>query len=144
MATMRRYGTTPERRRDLREHQTDAEAKLWYFLKGRHLAGFKFRRQHSIGPYILDFYCPERRAAVELDGSQHLDRVDYDDKRTAFLEPEGIRVLRFGNHEVLTTPWVCWRRFGVPSPSLSHCGERGTSFISRLAHLKKTMVRAPR
>jgi len=51
---MRRYGTTSERRRELREHQTDAEAKLWYFLKSRHLDGIKFRRQHSIGPYILD------------------------------------------------------------------------------------------
>ncbi|HEY8695053.1 MAG TPA: DUF559 domain-containing protein [Chloroflexota bacterium] len=53
--TMRRYGSTPERRRQLREQQTDAEAKLWYFLKSRHLDGIKFRRQHSLGPYILDF-----------------------------------------------------------------------------------------
>jgi len=55
MACMRRYGTTPERRRNPRNQPTDAEAKPWYFLKSRHFDGFKFRRQHSIGPYILDF-----------------------------------------------------------------------------------------
>jgi very-short-patch-repair endonuclease len=53
---MRRYGATPARRRDLRQQQTDAEAKLWCFLKSRHLDGFTFRRQHSVGPYILDFF----------------------------------------------------------------------------------------
>ena len=99
---MRRYGTTPERRRELREHQTDAEAKLWYFLKSRHLGGIKFRRQHSIGPYILDFYCASANLAVELDGSQHARQQAYDDSRTAFLAQQGIKVMRFTNDQVLT------------------------------------------
>jgi very-short-patch-repair endonuclease len=99
---MRRYGTTPDRRRELRAHQTDAERVLWQLLRSRQLGGFKFRRQHSIGPYILDFYCPSARVAVELDGSQHLERQAYDGRRTEYLASEGIAVVRFANGDVLS------------------------------------------
>jgi len=85
------------RRRTLRRNCTDAEALLWAHLRTRRLAGFKFRRQHPCGPYILDFYCSGRQVAVELDGGQHYDVTarDYDRRRTAFLNGQGITVLRF-------------------------------------------------
>ena len=102
---MRGYGTTSERRRQLRQGETDAEAKLWYFLQNRHLDGFKFRRQHSIGPYIVDFYCASAHVAIELDGSQHLQQQAYDEQRTAYLQTQGVaRVLRFTNDAVLANP----------------------------------------
>jgi len=87
------------RRRDLRRNGTDAEAVLWAHLRRKAFAEVKFRRQHPCGPYILDFYCPARRLAVELDGGQHFqpDAEAYDQRRTAFLAKEGIRVLRFPN-----------------------------------------------
>ena len=91
-----------EQRRELRSRLTPAESYLWSFLQRRQLRGRKFRRQHSVGPYILDFYCPEEKLAVELDGSthDHEDAQNYDAKRTAFLEGLGIRTLRFENREV--------------------------------------------
>jgi len=88
--------------RQLRKEQTDAEQLLWSLLRDRRLAGFKFRRQHPVEPYVVDFYCHEARLAVELDGGQHNepDERAKDAKRTAFLEGQGIRVLRFWNNEV--------------------------------------------
>ena len=62
----------------------------------------KFRRQQGIGPYILDFYCPERKLCVELDGSSHDYRYDYDEQRTAYLNGQGIRVVRFTNEQVFS------------------------------------------
>ena len=90
------------RRRDLRNHGTPAEAALWRLLKKRQLRGFKFRRQFGVGPYILDFYCPEKKLAIELDGAVHNDpaRRCYDAERTHALNAEGIRVLRFENRAV--------------------------------------------
>ena len=77
-------------------------------LKGRRLGGCKFRRQHSVGLYVLDFYCPSESLGIELDGSVHDDpaRRTYDVKRQEALEAEGIRVLRFENRTVLRTPGV--------------------------------------
>jgi len=66
------------------------------------MAGFKFRRQHSVGPYIFDFACAEAHVAVELDGSQHAEQSDYDVRRDSFLRSNGSRVLRFWNHDVLS------------------------------------------
>lgn len=88
--------------RQLRREQTDAERLLWYLLRGRQLGGFKFRRQSPFGPYILDFYCPQKRLAVELDGGGHADddQARHDVNRTAFLQNSGIQVLRFWNHQV--------------------------------------------
>ena len=91
------------RARRLRRDATDAEQTLWRRLRARQLDGFKFRRQHIVGNYILDFYCPECRLAVELDGGQHneADRRLRDDARTAFLESRGVAVLRYSNLEAL-------------------------------------------
>ena len=93
-------------RRDLRNHATPAERALWQMLKGRRLHGRKFRRQHSIGSFVLDFYCPTERLAVELDGSIHDDpaRRSYDVERQRALERLGVRVVRFANHAVLKAP----------------------------------------
>jgi very-short-patch-repair endonuclease len=83
--------------RNLRHYQTEWEGRLWGYLRDRRLGGFKFRRQHPVGNYILDFYCPKKKLAVEVDGSQHgLDeQLTRDQKRTADLEKKGIRVLRY-------------------------------------------------
>jgi len=89
--------------RELRRGQTKAEQLLWRLLRSRQVAGAKFRRQHALGPYILDFLCVERSLVVELDGDSHAqpEQVVWDEQRTRFLEARGLRVLRFSNHEVL-------------------------------------------
>ena len=91
-----------EQRIHLRHNLTPAEALLWRALKGRGVGGLKFRRQQGIGPFVLDFYCPEARLCVELDGSAHDYRYDYDERRTAYLAQQGIRVIRFTNDQVFT------------------------------------------
>jgi very-short-patch-repair endonuclease len=94
------------RRRALRSSSTDAERALWARLRAKRLLGFKFRRQHPCGPYILDFYCPSGQLAVELDGGQHFNLAaqDYDLRRTAFLLRRGVRVLRFPTDLVFREP----------------------------------------
>ncbi|AYA37332.1 DUF559 domain-containing protein [Hymenobacter oligotrophus] len=84
-------------RKQLRGNLTPAEAALWKALQGGRLDNRKFRRQHSVGPYILDFYCPAERLAVELDGQGHFDVAGeaHDVARAAYLRHVGIRVLRF-------------------------------------------------
>jgi very-short-patch-repair endonuclease len=85
------------RRRQLRRSSTDAEASLWCHLRSRRLAGFKFRRQHLCGPFILDFFCAERNLAIELDGGQHFEPATQhrDARRTRYLVQCGIAVMRF-------------------------------------------------
>ena len=90
-------------RKSLRRNMTPAEAALWRALRGRGAGGWKFRRQQGIGPYVLDFYSPELRLCVELDGSSHDYRFEYDEQRTAFLGKQGIRVIRFRNEQVWTS-----------------------------------------
>ncbi|KAA3613772.1 MAG: endonuclease domain-containing protein [Calditrichaeota bacterium] len=87
------------KRKELRNQATAAEIRLWKALQKRQLAGRKFRRQHSVGKYILDFYCPAERLCIELDGAHYGEsiRLEYDEKRTAFLQSIGIRALRFEN-----------------------------------------------
>jgi very-short-patch-repair endonuclease len=87
--------------RRMRKNLTDAEKKLWRYLRLRNIGGNKFRRQQSIGKYIVDFVCLEKKLIVEVDGGQHSENVAYDSERTAWLESEGYRVLRFWNNEVL-------------------------------------------
>ena len=87
--------------RALRNQPTDAEHRLWQYLRRRQLDGCRFRRQHPFGDYILDFACLERKLVVELDGSQHADNVRYDAQRTATLQQAGFFVLRFWNNDVL-------------------------------------------
>ncbi|MFN3315949.1 MAG: Eco57I restriction-modification methylase domain-containing protein, partial [Raineya sp.] len=93
-------------RKELRNNLTPAEAKLWTMLKGKQMDGRKFRRQHSFANYILDFYCPEERLAIELDGQGHFEatQAEYDRERDLFLETFGIRVLRFENKWVWDNP----------------------------------------
>ena len=87
--------------RKLRVNQTEAETRLWLRLRGRRLADAKFRRQTPIGHYIVDFICLEAKPIVELDGGQHTVNLAADDERTAWLEGQGFRVLRFWNNDVL-------------------------------------------
>jgi adenine-specific DNA-methyltransferase len=87
--------------RQLRKNQTDAEKLLWSRLRRRQVGNNKFRRQHAIGPYIVDFVCLSGKLIIELDGGQHAEQAAYDERRTAFLESEGFKVLRFWNTEVL-------------------------------------------
>ena len=93
-------------RKQLRSSLTPAEAALWRGLQRSQLNGKKFRRQHSVGPYILDFYCPECHLAVELDGQGHFNsmRSEYDYRRTEYLQKLNIRVLRFENRLVFENP----------------------------------------
>ena len=85
--------------RRLRQSQTEAEIRLWTFLRGSRLSGFKFRRQHPVPPYVLDFYCDDAKLAVELDGSQHTEVTDLE--RTRALQSKGIRV-RFWDNDALS------------------------------------------
>lgn len=90
------------RARTLRESATDAETLLWYHLRDRRLASYKFRRQRPIGPFFADVACLEAKLVVELDGGQHAEATEYDAARTRAMESEGFRVLRFWNNEVLS------------------------------------------
>ena len=87
--------------RELRRKLTDAEILMWQLLRNRGLMGYKFRRQHPMGPFILDFYCDEVKLAVELDGGHHSLQVEKDAARTRDLEDQGITVLRYWNDVVL-------------------------------------------
>jgi very-short-patch-repair endonuclease len=101
----RRFNRTPaktKRAQALRRDMTDAERKLWSALRGKQMAGVSFRRQHPVGDYVVDFYCPAAKLAIELDGGQHgfAANVRRDNRRTAELKATGIRVLRFWNNEL--------------------------------------------
>ncbi len=91
-----------QKRKDLRNNLTPAEIRLWTYLKNKQLEGRKFRRQHSIGNYIVDFYCPQEKLAIEIDGSVHKNSVNenYDLARTKFLNSNDITVIRFDNNEI--------------------------------------------
>ena len=94
--------TALARRRALRERATDAERLLWRLLRTRQFFGLNFRRQHSVGSYIVDFYCADHRLAVELDGGQHftVEGQAYDRRRTEYFATHGVHVLRFTNREL--------------------------------------------
>jgi len=89
--------------REMRKAPSDAEARLWYFLRDRRFLGYKFRRQKPIGQYIVDFICVECGLVIELDGGQHAEpqHKEEDCRRTAYLESLGLQVMRFWNEEVL-------------------------------------------
>jgi very-short-patch-repair endonuclease len=103
MKFLRNDPVLKQRRRELRRNQSDAERALWAKLRSRQLLGMKFFRQYSIGPYILDFYCPTVKLAVELDSGQHnqSDNKEHDASRSDFLKAQGIDVMRFWDNEVL-------------------------------------------
>ncbi len=87
--------------RRLRQDSTDSERRLWAVLRDRRLAGYRFRRQHPIGDVIVDFACTKHSLVIEADGGQHSDNPR-DERRTAFLQSEGWRVIRFWNNDVLS------------------------------------------
>ena len=91
-----------ERRRLLRKNSPEAELVIWSRLKAKQLLGHKFRRQYSVGAYVIDFYCPGLKLAIEIDGDSHFqeDARDKDEYRQAFIEAFGIRFVRFTNQEV--------------------------------------------
>ncbi len=91
---------TLARARESRRVLTPAEKLLWDKLRNRQLAGYKFRRQHPIGSFIVDFYCPEKHLVIEIDGDSHEERVVYDRKRTEIIEKYKVKVIRFSNNEV--------------------------------------------
>jgi primosomal protein N' (replication factor Y) len=110
--------------RQLRLNATDAENCLWHILRNRQLAGYRFRRQHPVGKYIADFVCIKYRLIVELDGGQHADNAR-DVVRTANLEKDGWKVVRFWNTDVLTNEEGVYltlldeiKTRGIPSPAL--------------------------
>lgn len=89
-------------RKQLRHHIPESEIILWAALKGKKLEGVKFRRQYSVGRYVVDFYCPQLKLAIEIDGDSHFteEAEHYDQKRTAYIESIGITVTRFTNLDV--------------------------------------------
>ncbi len=91
-----------EKRRKFRKQMPKAESLLWQQLRGKQLNGFKFRRQFSVNQYVLDFYCPEAKLAIEVDGDSHFDdeAMQYDRIRQQSIEALGIHFLRFTNDEV--------------------------------------------
>ena len=103
MSFLRNDPSLKDRRRELRRDQTDAEQAFWARVRNSQFYGMRFFRQYSVGPYILDFYCPAIKLAVELDGGQHAldENLEYDAARSAYLNAHGIEVARFWNNEVL-------------------------------------------
>ena len=91
-----------ETARRLRADMTDAERKLWSLLRRKQLQDFQFRRQVPLGPYVADFACMSQRLIIELDGGQHAERSEHDERRTAWLASIDFRVLRFWNGEIFT------------------------------------------
>lgn len=113
--------------RALRQSATTAEQLLWRHLRNRQLVGAKFRRQHPLGPYILDFVCLEHGLVIEIDGGQHAQAAQqaHDQQRTAWLQQQGLRVLRFWNHEVVQqTNEVLAQLLQALTPALSRMRER--------------------
>ena len=113
--------------KSLRKSQTDAEIKLWYYLRAHRFMSLKFKRQKPIGQYIVDFVCIEQKLIIELDGGQHAEQVEADEKRTGFLESEGYQVLRFWNNQVLqemeSVLEAIHTEFALSPTPLPHAGE---------------------
>lgn len=115
--------------RTLRRQMTDAETLMWQQLRGRRFQGFKFRRQRTLGPYILDFVCLEAGLVIEIDGGQHAEQQAYDQARTALIESHQLTVIRFWNHEVMNDTAAVleniWQTLQTLTPALSRTRERG-------------------
>ena len=90
------------KRKELRKNATSAETELWRYLKGKQVAGVKFRRQYSVDAYVLDFYAPGIKLAIEIDGPTHFtsEGIEYDEERSKYIEGFGIRILRYTNDDV--------------------------------------------
>jgi very-short-patch-repair endonuclease len=122
--------------KQLRQNQTDVERKMWFLLRSRRFVGYKFRRQQPIGSYITDFCCFRPKLIIELDGGQHAEQIEYDQRRTDFLKSEGFEVIRFWDNQVLkemdsVMEAILKALIEAPSPrspeatALSHAGARG-------------------
>jgi very-short-patch-repair endonuclease len=98
------------RARALRWNMTEDERRLWTVLRRKNFAGFRFRRQHPLGPYVADFFCPKAKLVIELDGSQHAEEAQMrrDDARTRWLEERNYRVLRIWNGDLKREPKVIY------------------------------------
>ena len=115
--------------RELRKNSTDAEKRLWYFLRANRL-GFKFKRQVPVKNFIVDFVCHEKRLIIELDGGQHQTNQVYDELRTIELNRCGFQVLRFWNTDVLReTNMVLEVIYKALSPTLSHAQDKLNNLI---------------
>lgn len=117
--------------RKLRKNSTDAEKKLWFYLRNRQLYGCKFRRQYPVAGYVVDFCCFEKKLIIELDGGQHSKRTAYDWKRSAKIVKEGFYVMRIWNHDVLQNiegVLVSLIRMLTPSPHPSPKGRGNLSY----------------
>jgi very-short-patch-repair endonuclease len=124
-----------EHARDMRKSPTPYERRLWTWLRDHRFGEYKFRRQHPLGQYILDFYCVELKLAIEVDGKQHEEvwMADYEDARTRFLNRRGIEVLRIPNHLLAQNAPIVEEqiRYAIataltrPSATLSRTRERG-------------------
>ncbi|MFC1522683.1 endonuclease domain-containing protein [Elusimicrobiota bacterium] len=117
----------------LRKNLTATELRLWYCLKLKQMGGYKFRRQHPIGQYVVDFVCLEKKLIIELDGGQHSERETYDTKRTKWLEGLGYKVLRFWDNKVFENPEgvkeAIWIALGeTPHPASPSRGEEKEGF----------------
>lgn len=94
---------TKEKRQNLRNNQTEAEKKLWQYLRNKQMNGYKFYRQYGIGNYIADFYCPKLKLVIELDGGQHYteEGLEYDKTREDYMSSLGIKTIRFSNSDIM-------------------------------------------
>jgi very-short-patch-repair endonuclease len=136
-----RTRTMTARAKNLRSSMTDAEARLWHALRRNQFNGLHFRRQHPVGPFTLDFYCPNLRLAIEVDGGQHAEqRKRADERRTRWLTAKNITVVRYWNNDVLgNLPGVLadlaahFEKRGsvTPSPTLPLSGGGSTPIASR-------------
>ena len=97
------FKATLKSRRRLRNEMTQPEKNLWSRLRSQQFQSLKFRRQHGIGPYVVDFYCPEKLTVVEIDGESHTEeqQITLDAERAAYLRSLGLQVIRYTNHEIL-------------------------------------------
>jgi len=114
--------TVKEKRRSLRKDQTYCEQILWRYLRDRQLLGCKFRRQYSVDQFVMDFYSPENKFAIELDGDvhNHPDQKEYDVKRQEYLETFGITFIRITNEELLGNADMAFERIEAAIKKLKH------------------------
>jgi very-short-patch-repair endonuclease len=116
-----------ETARRLRRKQTPAEQILWRHLRGKRMCNVKFRRQHPIGPYVVDFYCHSARLAIELDGMTHEGTAKADAQRSAHLKQAGVHVLRVLNDEIISDPEVVAEWIAKEAAKLVQADEDGGS-----------------
>ncbi len=104
--------TEKQKRRQLRKDQTFCEKIMWQYLRDRRLLGVKFRRQYSVDKFVIDYYCPELKLAVELDGSIHdnPEQKEYDKQRQLYLEKFGIRFVRVTNDELMSNANMAFKK----------------------------------